>query len=135
MRRIIRANSGSAQSTARDFRVSTVINGNKQEALIIGVSKTFTVRLNSGGKPQQSVIFREDQILYNRTSSPIPVGGTVYGVLLCMFSLNDALFRTAEVRLSFHDAFGGEETASLVGKGQSRPVLNIPTISLETSSP
>ena len=101
-------NIGTVQTIARNYHVSVAKNGNVYQGTVLGAPHSFKmVPFLPEDKSGPTEYFEEDT-LYNKTSTPIPPGGSVYGFLIVSLpTVSDfkALIGGVQIYVTFEDAF------------------------------
>jgi hypothetical protein len=99
------ANKGSMPSAILSYKVKAELNGGMYDGQVTYVLDSVTM----AGDSNRSVVAYADSMIYNKTTQPIPVGGSVTGNLFCQFpSIGTDELRVAKPKfiVTIEDATG-----------------------------
>ncbi len=101
-------NTGSVPTIARNYRAAVSKDGNVYQGVVIACPETFKMLPFLPEDKAGPIQFFAEDALYNKTATPIPPGGEVYGFLLVTYpTVSDykALKGDYQIAILFEDAF------------------------------
>jgi hypothetical protein len=101
-------NTGSVPTIARNYRAAVSKDGNVYQGVVIACPETFKMLPILPEDKAGPIQFFAEDALYNKTATPIPPGGEVYGFLLVTYpTVSDykALKGDYQIAILFEDAF------------------------------
>jgi hypothetical protein len=103
-------NSGTIQTTAKNFRLSVTKDGNTYNGTPTAVPKNFTIFIPATETdPVRAIAYRETDALYNKLVNPLQPGSAVYGFLIYAFpnlsEYKTFLGKGMTIKFTFSDVF------------------------------